>query len=69
MYDRFQLWVEQEAFERMWELGLEQYAAEVGLEREWMAMDGAMMKAPLGGEKQPEPILLIEASLAPNAVC
>jgi putative transposase len=50
VHDRFQLWVEQGVFERMWELGLEQYAAEVGLEWEWMAMDGAMVKAPLGGK-------------------
>jgi hypothetical protein len=29
---------------------LEQYAQEVGIEWEWMAMDGAMVKAPLGGK-------------------
>lgn len=50
VHDRFQLWVEQGVFERMWELGLEQYAEEVGIEWEWMAMDGAMVKAPLGGK-------------------
>lgn len=32
----------------MWELGLEQYAEAVGIDWEWMAMDGAMVKAPLG---------------------
>lgn len=50
VHDRFQLWVEQGVFERMWELGLEQYAKEVGIDWEWMAMDGAMVKAPLGGK-------------------
>jgi transposase len=50
VHDRFQLWVEQGVFERMWELGLEQYAEEVGIDWEWMAMDGAMVKAPLGGK-------------------
>lgn len=50
VHDRFQLWVKQGVFERMWELGLEQYAQEVGIEWEWMAMDGAMVKAPLGGK-------------------
>nr|WP_315889743.1 IS5 family transposase [Kovacikia minuta] len=50
VHDRFQLWVEQGVFERMWELGLEQYAEIVGIDWEWMAMDGAMLKAPLGGK-------------------
>jgi len=38
VHDRFQLWVEQGVFERMWELGLEQYAERVGIDWEWMAM-------------------------------
>jgi putative transposase len=50
VHDRYQLWVKQGVFERLWEVGLEQYAAEVGIEWEWMAMDGAMVKAPLGGD-------------------
>jgi putative transposase len=50
VHDRFQLWVEQGVFLRMWEMGLKQYAEEVGLDWEWMSMDGAMVKAPLSGE-------------------
>lgn len=50
VHDRFQLWIKQGVFMRMWELGLEQYAEEVGMDWEWMAMDGAMVKAPLGGD-------------------
>ena len=50
VHDRFGQWVEQGVFERMWELGLEQYAQEVGIDWQWMAMDGAMVKAPLGGK-------------------
>jgi putative transposase len=50
VHERYQQWVEQGVFERIWELGLEQYAQEVGIEWEWMAMDGAMVKAPLGGK-------------------
>lgn len=50
VHDRFQLWVEQGGFERMWELGLEQYAEEIGIDWAWMAMDGAIVKAPLGGK-------------------
>ncbi len=34
----------------MWELGLKEYAEKVGIEWEWNAMDGAMVKAPLGGK-------------------
>jgi putative transposase len=50
VHDRFQLWVEQGVFESMWELGLQEYAQQVGIEWEWNAMDGAMVKAPLGGK-------------------
>lgn len=50
VHDRFQLWVEQGVFKRMWEMGLEQYAQEVGIDWQWQAMDGAMVKAPLGGK-------------------
>lgn len=32
----------------MWEMGLEQYAQEVGIDWQWQAMDGAMVKARLG---------------------
>ncbi len=50
VHDRFSEWVEQGVFLAMWEAGLNQYADEVGIEWEWMAMDGAMVKAPLGGK-------------------
>jgi transposase len=50
VHDRFSEWVEQGVFLAMWEGGLKQYAQEVGIEWEWMAMDGAMVKAPLGGK-------------------
>ena len=51
VHDRFQEWVEQGVFLLMWELGLKEYAEQVGIEWEWMAMDGAMVKAPLGGKR------------------
>ncbi len=50
VHDRFSEWVEAGVFERLWEEGLNQYADEVGIEWEWNAMDGAMVKAPLGGK-------------------
>lgn len=51
LHDRFQEWVEQEVFLRMWELGLQHYAEEVGIAWDWLSMDGAMVKAPLGGKR------------------
>jgi putative transposase len=50
VHDRYQEWADQGVFERMWELGLEEYARKVGIDWDWMSMDGAMVKAPLGGE-------------------
>jgi putative transposase len=51
VHDRFQEWVEAGVFLRLWEEGLKQYAEEVGIEWEWNSMDGAMVKAPLGGKE------------------
>ena len=51
VHDRFQLWVKQGVFLLMWELGLKEYAEQVGIEWQWMAMDGAIVKAPLGGKR------------------
>ncbi len=48
---RFQEWVEADVFVALWEQGLEDYEALQGIDWEWLAMDGAMTKAPLGGEK------------------
>ena len=51
VHDRYQEWVEQGVFLALWELGLKAYAEAVGIDWEWMAMDGAMVKAPLGGKE------------------
>ena len=48
---RFQEWVEADVFVALWEQGLEDYEALQGIDWEWLAMDGAMTKAPLGGKK------------------
>ncbi len=49
-HDRFQEWEAAGVFERMWQEGLYAYDELVGIDWEWQAMDGAMTKAPLGGE-------------------
>ena len=51
LHDRFQEWVEQEVFLAMWEEGLCQYGQELGIEWEWNSLDGAIVKAPLGGKR------------------
>jgi transposase len=48
---RFQEWTEAGVFEKLWTLGLQEYDELKGLEWAWQSMDGAMTKAPLGGEK------------------
>jgi putative transposase len=50
VHDRFQAWQEARVFERLWHAGWLLYDELKGLEWEWQAMDGAMSKAPLGGE-------------------
>ena len=50
VHDRFQEWREAGVFEKMWKEGLLEYDKKIGLDWEWQAMDGAITKAPLGGE-------------------
>jgi len=48
---RFQEWVTAGVFHQFWKNGLLEYDDLRGLDWKWQAMDGAMTKAPLGGEK------------------
>ena len=47
MHDRFQWWREEGVFYKLWQAGLAEFDVCVGLDWEWLAMDGAMTKAPL----------------------
>ena len=38
-------------FLELWQVGLERYDELQGLDWSWLSMDGALTKAPLGGEK------------------
>ena len=51
VHDRFQSWREAGLFYRLWQAGLLEFDDQTGLDWGWQAMDGAMTKAPLGGEK------------------
>jgi len=48
---RFQEWQKAGFFVRLWEEALCAYDDLEGLDWSWLALDGAMTKAPLGGEK------------------
>jgi len=50
-HDRFQEWVRAGVFLKLWQAGLQQFDELRGIEWDWLSMDGAMTKAPLGGEK------------------
>src|SRR6476646_10426871 len=53
---RFLEWTKAGVFERAWRKALDGYDEFVGLDWSWLSMDGAMGKAPLGGEKNgPQP--------------
>ena len=55
-YRRFREWTDEGVFEEFWRRGLLKYDKLKGLDWSWLAMDGAMTKAPLGGEKNgPQP--------------
>jgi putative transposase len=49
-HDRFQEWAHAGVFEELWRHALLEYDETVGLRWTWQSMDGAMTKAPLGGE-------------------
>jgi putative transposase len=54
LHRRFQQWVQRGVFRKLWQAGLFEYDELKGIQWEWQALDGAMTKAPLGGEKMRE---------------
>jgi transposase len=50
-HDHFQAWADAGVFLRLWQAGVEQFDELQGIDWEWLSMDGAMTKAPLGGKK------------------
>lgn len=54
--DRFREWVKNGTFERFFQSGVKDYDEAVGIDWSFLAMDGAMTKAPLGGKRdRPKP--------------
>ena len=57
VHGRFRQWVEDGLFEKIWKEMLEYYDDLIGIDWKWQSMDGAITKAPLGGEETgPSPV-------------
>lgn len=54
IHNYFQEWVRRGVFRQLWRLALEEYDELRGIDWPWQSLDGAMTKAPLGGEKNRE---------------
>ena len=67
-HSRFQEWQEAGFFARLWEMSLRDYDALKGLNWQWLALDGAMNKAPLGGGEL-APIRVTAPKAASKRVC
>lgn len=67
-YRRFREWTDAGVFEAFWKQGLLAYDQLEGLDWSWLAIDGAMSKAPLSGSKKRVLIRRTEAKRASSAV-
>lgn len=57
VHGRFRQWVNAGVFEKTWQVLLEDYDQEVGIDWKWQALDGVITKAPWGGEATgPSPV-------------
>ena len=50
-HDRFQEWAAAGVVLQLWQAGVAQFDELQGIDWDWLSMDGAMTKAPLGGKK------------------
>lgn len=55
VHERFTAWVEHECLRRAWAVLLQEYGQEIGIDWEWQAADGSIVKAPLGKRGPPAP--------------
>jgi hypothetical protein len=54
-HDRSQAWAEAGVFLRLWQAGVAWFDELRGIARDWLAMDGVLTKAPLGGNQSLSP--------------
>src|SRR6266576_2493620 len=52
VYYYFRQWQADDVFRKLWVKALELFDLVEGIDCEWLSIDGAMRKAPLGGEKK-----------------
>ncbi len=75
VHDRFQEWIAYDCLAAAWAHLLAVYDDEVGLDWQWQAADGCIIKAPLGKKggpvrrKRPERTRRIGASVAASGIC
>jgi transposase len=75
LHARFQEWVARGVFAQLWAVLLKAYDDQLGLEWQWQAADGCLVKAPLGKKglsvrrKRPGATPPTGASAAPSATC
>lgn len=75
VHERFSEWVATGALDRAWAVLLREYDAEIGLDGEWQAADGCIVKAPFGKKgalarrRRPGPTPPTAANPAPNGTC
>jgi putative transposase len=50
VHTRFRQWAEARLLEKIWKVMLDHYDRDLGIDWKWLAMDGCITKAPLGGE-------------------
>jgi transposase len=68
-YRRFREWTDAGVFEALWRKGLTRYDKLKGIDWSWLAMDGAMTKAPVAGSKKPGRTRRTGANKASSAAC
>jgi transposase len=75
LHARFQEWVERDVFAQLWAVLLAAYDGQVGIDWQWQAADGCLVKAPLGKRglsarrKRRGAIPPTAASAAPSGTC
>ncbi len=50
VHDRFQFWLNNQVFFKLWQIGLLHYDSVKGLAWQWQSMDASQVLAPLGGD-------------------
>lgn len=58
---RFQQWVKEGVFEKIWVKLLERYDDIRGIKWKWLSLDSSTVKAPLGGKRRVRTLLIVRS--------